>query len=167
LVNLIAALDWSNKKKDEKKRKEKESKKLTNIRTYPATFGTGFDAIRRLFFSVASIWAVVLFYTLGAGEEAEGGLTDRGTTRTGAEEVGASAPLLLLLRLRRGRRVIMPLGGLLGSLRALVVAGLVSWVDVVGRPHLHRQVAIFDKLLGKLLQTAQTSKYQQAASRQR
>jgi hypothetical protein len=50
------------------------------------------------------------------------------------------------------------LGGLLGSLGALVVTGLVSRIDVIRHPYLQRQVHVFDRKPGKLLQMAQTIK---------
>jgi hypothetical protein len=71
-----------------------------------------------------------------------------------APKKSARPPLLLLIRLRRRRRVIIPLGGLLGSLWVLVVAGLVSRIDVIRRPYLQNQVPILDLLPREFLQTA-------------
>jgi hypothetical protein len=41
---------------------------------------------------------------------------------------------------------VLPLAALVIRLRQVVVAGLVSGIDVVGRPDLLRQVAVFNPL---------------------
>jgi hypothetical protein len=61
--------------------------------------------------------------------------------------------LLPLIRLRRRRRAILPLNALFGGLGALVVAGFVSRIYVIRRPHLQRQVGVLGLLPGEVLRT--------------
>jgi hypothetical protein len=48
--------------------------------------------------------------------------------------------------MRRRRRVVLPLAGLISRLRALIIAGLVSRIDVVRRPSPAFQIAVFNPL---------------------